>query len=193
MEENLGTRTDCTRDNQAMICPNSSYLGFSTRTAKRGSWVTYTAYNGRHAARVIGRVTCERKTYLEVITTDTALTMAYVRWIDPADVTECYAAPRRKVLEFMMGPWDHAETILKTAAAGFADFPSRVGKYDIESGCPGIKCIISGTVRGARWSIQCDRGGRPLAITRNGKPYPSLPNILRPMHRAAEKYLGVVS
>lgn len=119
MTGNYGTRTDCTRDNRATILPNATLLGSSTNKAKRGSWVHYEQDNNHHAARVVGRVHCEGKTYLEVIAMDTAFTMAYVRWIEPACVRACYSGPHTRVIEFMIGDWSDADTILTRAAQGF--------------------------------------------------------------------------
>jgi hypothetical protein len=112
-------RTDCTRDNQQVILPNASLLGYSTNRAKRGSWIVFEGESRLAAGRVVGRVHCEGKTYLEVIVTDAGLTMAYVRWIDPVCVRECYSQPHRRVFEFLMGEWRDPDTILRTACNGF--------------------------------------------------------------------------
>ena len=119
MANQYGTRDDCTRDNKRMILPNASSLGYGTNQAKRGSCVVYDHYGQRAWGRVVGRVHCEGKTYLEIIRTDPGLTMAYVNWIDPLTVSECYAAPHRRVINFLIGEWKDADTILRTAANGF--------------------------------------------------------------------------
>ena len=118
-----GTRNDCTRDNVKTICANSSLLGYSTRTAKRGSWIAYEIDGNTRAGRVVGRVHCERVTYLEVITWDVCQSMAYVRWIDPATVRECYSGPHGQVLAFLTGEWKDARVILARQNQGFARGP----------------------------------------------------------------------
>ena len=115
-----GTRDDCTRDNRATILPNASLLGFSTNEAKRGSWVLYEHMEQLHAGRVVGRVHCEGTIYLEIITTDAAMTFAAVRWINPTAVKACFPAPNRQVFEFLMGEWTDADKILTTANNGFS-------------------------------------------------------------------------
>lgn len=117
-----GTREDCTRDNKRTILPNSSLLGYSTNVAKRGCCLVYDHREQRVWARVVGRVHCEGKTYIEVIKTDPAFTMAYVDWIDPATVQACYAAPHRQVINFLIGEWKDPDLILRTAANGFAGY-----------------------------------------------------------------------
>jgi hypothetical protein len=119
MSNNLGTRTDCRRDNRVTLLPNSTWLGTSTGKAKRGSWVHYEQDGYHHAARVVGRVHCEGKTFLEVIAMDTAMTMAYVRWIEPASVRACYSGPHKRVIDFMTGDWADAEAILTRVSQGF--------------------------------------------------------------------------
>lgn len=113
-----GIRDDCERDVQAVICPNAVHLGYSTNKAKRGSWITYETDDHHRAGRVVGRVKCEGKTYLEIVTWDTALTFAYVRWIEAHRVRECYNQPHRRVIDFLTGPWDDLDTILNTAQNG---------------------------------------------------------------------------
>ena len=115
---NLGTRTDCTRDNRVTLCPNSSHLGFSTNKAKRGSWITFEIDNLHGAGRVVGRVHCEGKTYIEIIATGIGMHWAGVRWIEPCDVRSCYPAPNDAIMHFFLGDWTDAESILATAARG---------------------------------------------------------------------------
>lgn len=119
MSEKYGTRTDCTRDNRVTLCPNSTSLGYSTHKAKRGSWISYEIDNHHRVARVVGRVHCEGKTYIEVITTDSTFTFGYVRWIEPGDVRECYSGPNMSFMAFITGPWTDVDAILTRAAAGF--------------------------------------------------------------------------
>jgi hypothetical protein len=117
--KDTGTRTDCTRDNRRTICPNSRHFGSSSNVAKRGCWIMYEIDNYHHAGRVVGRVHCEGKTYLEIISVDVAMTYACVRWIDPACVYQCYPSPHTRLIEFMVGEWTDAEIILHRATQGF--------------------------------------------------------------------------
>jgi hypothetical protein len=122
MSEPYGTRNDCRRDNRATICPNSTTLGYSRYKAKRGSWVMFEWEASHRIGRVVGRVHCEGKTYLEVITMDLALRFPYVRWIDPATVRECYDKPARNVWAFMLSDdWSNADKILRIVHNGFSD------------------------------------------------------------------------
>lgn len=61
----------------------------------------------------------------------------------------------------------------------------------VETQLTGVALTISKTIRGVEWRMTCDSGARPLAILRNGKSYPTLATMLRPMHRAAAKFLNV--
>ena len=115
-----GTRSDCTRDNRKTICPNSTGLGFSSNVAKRGNWITWEVDNHKHCGRVVGRVHCEGKTYIEVIATGVEFSAAHVRWINPADVRSCYPMPNLDVIAFMTGAWSDPDAILTRAARGFA-------------------------------------------------------------------------
>lgn len=60
-----------------------------------------------------------------------------------------------------------------------------------ETQLTGHALTISDRIRGHDWSMRCDNAGRPLAITRNGNPYPTLPRLLNPMHRFARRFLGI--
>jgi hypothetical protein len=101
------TRTDCTRDNVAVICPGASLLGFGTRKCKRGSWVTYELDDHRHHGRAIGRVTCEGRIWIEIAQASDGFSSAYIRWIDPAWVKEVRPVPPRAVFAFFaMENWN---------------------------------------------------------------------------------------
>ena len=108
-----GTRTDCVRDNRAVPLPAVSCIGYSVPRAKRGYWVRYSKQAGTYG-RVIGRVRCEGKTYVEVITW-----RGHVRWIEPGDILDCHANPPWITLEFMLGKWTNPDKILRRAALGF--------------------------------------------------------------------------
>jgi hypothetical protein len=68
--------------------------------------------------------------------------------------------------------------------------------YDIEvpacavTAATGVALLVADTIRGHRWDMACDKAGRPLAITRDGKSYPTLPVLLRPMHAFARRFLS---
>ena len=120
-------RTDCTRDRQKTLCRNASTLGEGTIWATPGSWVQYTESvetgDGRadryRCGRVVGRVHCEGRTWLEVIALLGAADCPAVRWIDPDSVTVCKHFPPYLEFAFMCGPWDSAESILARVQYGF--------------------------------------------------------------------------
>lgn len=55
----------------------------------------------------------------------------------------------------------------------------------------GVALLVRDTIRGHVWDMACDKAGRPMAITRDGKPYPAMPVLLKPMHAFARRFLGV--
>jgi hypothetical protein len=115
-----GVRRDCTRDNRITILPNAWKPGGGTVKAQRGSIVCFERDNATGGGRVIGRVHCEGKTYLEIARWDNMLMHAYVSWIDPACVRECCDKPHTKLLAFLLGDdWHDAETIHRTLHNGF--------------------------------------------------------------------------
>lgn len=56
----------------------------------------------------------------------------------------------------------------------------------------GVALVVVDTIHGHEWRMECDGAGRPLRITRDGESYPTLPNLLRPMHRFAQRFLAGV-
>lgn len=71
--------------------------------------------------------------------------------------------------------------------------------YDIEvpsnaeTAVTGVALTVADTIRGHRWHMACDCKGRPLALTRDGKPYPCLPVMLRPMQSFAARFLAAAA
>src|SRR6266576_241951 len=94
-------RTDCKRDNVRVICPNASMLGFGTVTCKRGFWIHFTDENNSESVgRVIGRVVCEGKVYIEVATANRDFSSVFIRWAIPANVLEIRRAVPSSVFAF---------------------------------------------------------------------------------------------
>ena len=60
----------------------------------------------------------------------------------------------------------------------------------VETQLTGRALLVRDTIRGTVWEMDCDSGGRPLAIRRSGKNYPTMPTILSPMYRFARNFLG---
>lgn len=98
-------------DGRKVICPKASLLGYSSNVARPGSWIVYLDHDAnRRVARVLGRIAevednPECRGWLAVVSPSTCMTAAYVRWIDPADVRECYAQPPQQLLSWLMGDW----------------------------------------------------------------------------------------
>ena len=124
------TRTDCTRDNRAVRLPNASTLGFGRWKAKRGNWVMYEIDNAHFVGRVISRVVCEGKEYVEVAQATLSFSSAHVRWIDPAAIRECRAAPPSKVFAFFAGDWSDPETIHAALAYGVSDLHDQMAALE---------------------------------------------------------------
>jgi hypothetical protein len=99
-------------DMQRVICKNASCIGYSSNVAKPGYWVSWR--DGANAAgpligRVIGRIA---KTdgqgndcagFLAVMSLGMEATHAWIRWVDPADVTACYEKPPADLLAWITG------------------------------------------------------------------------------------------
>ncbi len=120
------TRPDCTRDNVAVHLPNATSLGFGRRKAKRGNWVQYEVENHHFVGRVISRVTCEGKTFVEVAQASPAFAHAYIRWIAAADIRECRDNPPRHVFDFFAGEWSKPEDIHAKLAYGVSDMQDQL-------------------------------------------------------------------
>lgn len=112
-------RTDCTRDNRATKLPNASHLGFDLWRAKRGNWIRFDDGNGEKFGRVIGRVHCERKTYIEVCAMLGCFDCPAIRWIDPASVIQCRSAPPANIFAFITGEWKNPADIIAAIDYGF--------------------------------------------------------------------------
>lgn len=89
-------------DLQQVLCRHSSTLGHSTCIAKPGYWIT-TAFS---TARVLGRIAepYECKGWLAVVSLHTGHRSAGIRWLDPKEVTACYAQPPQQLLAWITGP-----------------------------------------------------------------------------------------
>jgi hypothetical protein len=116
-------RTDCTRDNRAVLLPNASLLGYGLIHAKRGRWVRFDqgpGFEGHHG-RVIGRVLADGLVYVEIIALLGNLDCPAVRWINPMHITECVESPPRHIFDFICGEWSNPADILARVQHGFAE------------------------------------------------------------------------
>jgi hypothetical protein len=112
------TRADCTRDNRKIPLPRASLLGMGKRFAKRGDWIRAEVSGYPTCGRVIGRVTCEGKVFVEVAALG-SIDSPYVKWLDPAEVRECVSSPPRRIWEWISGDWTDPEAIHARLAKGF--------------------------------------------------------------------------
>jgi hypothetical protein len=121
------TRTDCTRDDVRVPCPNATTLGFGLSYCKRGFWVEYEIDNQHHVGRAIGRVTCEGKVYIEVAQATLAFSTVHIRWIEPAHVREVRRAPPRHVFNFFADTsgW-HPDAIFRALEYGVSDLHDQI-------------------------------------------------------------------
>lgn len=92
----------------------ASRIGFGLTHAKPGNWVRFVShnYNGSrnsHVGRVIGRIDETDRDgencagHLAVMQLSDDATHAYVRWVDPAHVLDCYEKPPRALLQWITG------------------------------------------------------------------------------------------
>jgi hypothetical protein len=126
------TRTDCKRDNNLVYLPNAAKYGFGLTKASRGNWIRYaTDDDSEHSfvGRVISRVTCEGKIFIEIAQASLDFSCAYVRWIKPEQVRECRKNPPRSVFEFFAANnWDNPEDIHAALAYGVSDLQDQYNK-----------------------------------------------------------------
>jgi hypothetical protein len=126
-----GMRTDFNFSTKQVHCPNSSWIGYSTSTAKPGSWITFRPDSDSGAVshgRVIGSVSYSEpqpdgiarfEDQLMVCTLLGSLDNPAMRWLDPALVTACYPTPPRAVLEWICGEWSDPQAIVDAMHRGF--------------------------------------------------------------------------
>jgi hypothetical protein len=115
------TRTDCTRDNVAVICPNATLLGFGTHKSKRGYWLEYERDDNKRVGRVIGRVTCEGKVYIEIAVVSLAFSAVHVQWVEPCEVREIRRSPPRAVFAFLGQDEWKPDAVFKAMEYGVSD------------------------------------------------------------------------
>lgn len=120
------TRTDCTRDNVAVICPNATLLGVGTRKCKRGAWLRYEIDNQSFTGRVIGRVTCEGKVFIELAQASIDFTHVYIRWIEPGQVREVRHSPPRAVFNFFAQDDWKPEAVFAALEHGVSDMKDQL-------------------------------------------------------------------
>jgi hypothetical protein len=126
------TRTDCKRDNVAVICPNATLLGFGTRKCKSGAWLTYEIDNSHFVGRAIGRVQCEGKTYIEIAQASECFSSVYIRWIDPSSVREIRKSAPRDVFTFFSQEEWKPGTVFKQLEYGVSDMQDQLKARDTD-------------------------------------------------------------
>lgn len=95
-------------DLRKVVCPNSSYLGYSSNVAKPGYWITWVGdHPGFNVGRVLGRIAetdgPDCKGWLAVITLFSSHNAAGIRWIKPTWVNTVYEKPPAKLLAWITG------------------------------------------------------------------------------------------
>jgi hypothetical protein len=88
-------RKDVKRNRRQTICPNSSWLGYSSSKLKYGDLFMYYEYyedktTGTRIGKCHGRIKpiAENKSYILSQSISTNLQFSYERWVDPKDVIE---------------------------------------------------------------------------------------------------------
>lgn len=112
-------RTDCTIDGKQVICRNATLIGFATCKARVGSYFVYHDGTEQRMARMLGRIAFApalpdidgkygtgAKHIKNHILAMVWFPMGHCaeRWIDPADVIECYANPPADIAAFFFAP-----------------------------------------------------------------------------------------
>lgn len=120
------TRTDCERDNVGVICPNATLLGFGERTSKRGKWIAFEQSNIHAVGRVVGRVTCEGKVYVEVACASQAFCSVFIRWIEPHEVKEIRPVPPSSVFEFFARDDWMPDSVFRAMEYGVSDLKEQL-------------------------------------------------------------------
>jgi hypothetical protein len=129
----LSMRTDCVRDNVKVFCANVRAVAYSTPWAKRGYWISCDYAGARRIGRVIGRITCEGKVYVETVLLATDGQSAYVRWIEPEWIETCVRHSPRELFAFMLGEWTEPADIIARAEGGFIRDASNAHRAYLES------------------------------------------------------------
>lgn len=97
-------------DMRQVICSNASCIGYSSNVARPGYWIrvkhepacpTVGRVLGRIAETDRGGMDCAG--WLAVVTLHGSLRFAGIRWINPADVIECYEKPPADLLTWITG------------------------------------------------------------------------------------------
>lgn len=103
----------------AVKCPNSSWVGTCTTTAKPGCWLTWRDEyrdddGGRHGADYTGRMFAKVENWagsdkeepsirIAVIAIDNMGSFGMLRWVDPKRVTRISEEPPKKFLAWITG------------------------------------------------------------------------------------------
>jgi hypothetical protein len=119
-------RRDATIDRQQVLVPNASTLGCGKYKAQFGDVVLYKELNGHtRIARVAGRIKFAPalepqeksiRNWLLVIALDERLSWSFERWVNPADVIECFDPENehcrmQELLAFIFSPKFKQESI----------------------------------------------------------------------------------
>jgi hypothetical protein len=97
-------------DMKQVVCRNASCIGYSSNIAKPGYWIAYGAAGGG-LGRVLGRIaeadykhdSVSVVGWLAVMVLGMEATHAWVRWVNPADVTACHAKPPAALFAWLAG------------------------------------------------------------------------------------------
>ena len=93
------SRQDVTVDHKQVLCPKSTWIGFSSNVLKPGMFFNYRTENGIYLARMHHRIaktsTNECKGYIVAqVAIDGFMSNHCERWINPNDVIETRPADR---------------------------------------------------------------------------------------------------
>lgn len=121
-------RTDATIDRKQVVCRNASTSGYSHVTARVGDWITWTDESGQtHVGRMIARIvyapacgeTPTLRNYIEALTLSVDLTHAFIRWVNPLQVSTVYRhrADIGAFLSFFAGKLPDRDVLADTKGA----------------------------------------------------------------------------
>jgi len=124
------TRADCVRDNVGVRLPLACFYNGGVTVARRGMWIEVgPTYRGREfLGRVLGRVRCEGRVYVEVIAALGIRCTPCVRWVEAAHITGCLRVPPAAALAFLCGEWRDMPRVVARATDGIPDEAARVAR-----------------------------------------------------------------
>jgi len=97
-------------DNRKVIAPNATLLGSATRTIKAGTFFIWNDAGQLRQCRSLGRIaSCDSDGddcagYVLAMVLHASATLAFERWVNPAEIVEAYADSPAALAAFFFAP-----------------------------------------------------------------------------------------